>query len=135
MVSEHTRRLVQQRANFLCEYCHSPEYLSPDRFEVDHLQPRSLGGTDELMNLALACRRCNLRRYNFIQGIDPITQTNEPLFNPRIDRWIDHFQWLNTGLRLQGVTAKGRATCKRLDINDDEHDEGAIINARRYWVQ
>ena len=94
-----------------------------------------MGGTDELINLALACRRCNLRRYNFTQAIDPITQTSEPLFNPRIDIWTEHFQWVNNGLRLEGVTSKGRATCKRMDMNDDEHDEGAIINARRYWIQ
>ena len=29
----------------------------------------------------------------------------------------------------------GRATCKRLDMNDDEHDEGAIIKARRLWLR
>jgi hypothetical protein len=33
------------------------------RFTVDHLLPRSRGGTDALENLALACRRCNERRY------------------------------------------------------------------------
>ncbi|MBW4435195.1 MAG: HNH endonuclease [Pelatocladus maniniholoensis HA4357-MV3] len=43
------------------------------RFTVDHLIPRSLGGTDEVDNLALACRRCNERRYNFVAGVDPET--------------------------------------------------------------
>ncbi|WP_334311887.1 HNH endonuclease [Aphanizomenon sp. CS-733/32] len=44
MVSEPTRRLIRKRAKFLCEYCHSPEYLSPDRFTTDHIMPQSLGG-------------------------------------------------------------------------------------------
>ncbi|MDF5714860.1 MAG: HNH endonuclease signature motif containing protein [Rhizonema sp. NSF051] len=65
MVSAQTRRLVRQRARYLCEYCHSPEYLSPDRFTIDHIMPQSLGGSDELDNLALACHRCNERHYNF----------------------------------------------------------------------
>jgi len=50
MVSEPTRRLIRKRAKFLCEYCHSPEYLSPDRFTIDHIMPQSLGGSDELDN-------------------------------------------------------------------------------------
>ena len=134
MVSKQTRRLVQQRARFLCEYCHSPEYLSPDRFDVDHIQPRSLGGADDIDNLALACRRCNLRRYNFIRGIDPVTQKKVPLFNPRVDQWRSHFQWTDKGLRLEGITPTGRATCHCLDLNDDSHDAGAIRNARQFWI-
>ncbi|GAB4145503.1 MAG: hypothetical protein Fur0046_23140 [Cyanobacteria bacterium J069] len=80
MVSRETRRLVQQRARYRCEYCHSPEYLSPDRFTIDHLTPRSLGGSDEPENLALACHRCNGRRYTFTVGVDPETEVTTPLF-------------------------------------------------------
>lgn len=134
MVSERIRQVVRRRARFLCEYCHSPEYLSADRFEIDHIQPKSLSGSDELNNLALACRRCNLRRYNFTRAIDPVTQVDQPLFNPRIDQWTMHFRWLDKGLRMEGLTSKGRATCHCLDINDDRHDAGAIINARQYWI-
>lgn len=46
------------------EYCYSPERLSANRFTVDRVIPKSLGDSDELDNLALACRRCNERRYN-----------------------------------------------------------------------
>ena len=53
------KQLVWQRADCLCEYCHSSERLSANRFTVDYLIPRSLGGSDDLDNLALACRRCN----------------------------------------------------------------------------
>jgi HNH endonuclease len=80
MVSEPTRKLVRQRAKYLCEYCHSPEYLSPDRFTIDHIMPQSLGGSDELDNLALACHRCNERHYNFTTATDPKTQEQVPLF-------------------------------------------------------
>ncbi|MBW4686791.1 MAG: HNH endonuclease [Komarekiella atlantica HA4396-MV6] len=53
MVSEQTRKFVRQRAKYLCEYCHSPEYLSPDRFTIDHIMPQSLGGSDELDNFRI----------------------------------------------------------------------------------
>ncbi|MEQ8466258.1 MAG: HNH endonuclease signature motif containing protein [Coleofasciculus sp. E1-EBD-02] len=65
-IREETRQIVRERANYQCEYCHSPERLSANRFTVDHIIPKSLGGTDDINNLALACRRCNERRYNFV---------------------------------------------------------------------
>lgn len=69
-VNELTRQLVRKRANYLCEYCHSPERISTSRFTIDHIQPRSLGGSDDPDNLALACSCCNQRRYNFIVDQD-----------------------------------------------------------------
>ncbi len=75
------KKAVRERAFFLCEYCYSPERLSANRFTVDHVIPRSLNGSDDLRNLALACRRCNERRYNFVAGIDAETQEVVPIFN------------------------------------------------------
>ncbi|MDX2272118.1 MAG: HNH endonuclease signature motif containing protein [Cyanobacteriota bacterium] len=134
MVSDSLRRYVRKRAGFLCEYCHSPEYLSPDLFTIDHIHPQSLGGSDELDNLALACRRCNNRHYNFRDGIDPEFQKTAPLFQPRQQQWSEHFVWTKDALRILGTTSTGRATCNRLDLNDDEHDEGAILQVRQFWV-
>jgi 5-methylcytosine-specific restriction endonuclease McrA len=86
-LSRSLRSQVRLRATGLCEYCHSPEAISSARFEIDHVQPRSLGGSDEFNNLALACQRCNANRYNFTQAIDPITQTQVNLFHPRNQTW------------------------------------------------
>jgi hypothetical protein len=97
--------------------------------------PQSLGGSDELENLALACHRCNERRYNFITGIDPQTQTEVPLFNPRQQLWATHFIWTADGLQIFGMTPIGRATCQRLDLNDERHDEQFIQKSRQLWVQ
>ena len=74
---------VRQRANFRCEYCYYPELLSSAPLSIDHILPRSMGGTDTIDNLALACRRCNERRYNFTTGIDPETDLETALFDPR----------------------------------------------------
>jgi hypothetical protein len=126
---------VRERANYRCEYCHSSEEASAARFEIDHIQPRSLGGADTLKNLALACQRCNSYRYNFTAGTDPMSQVVTPLFNPRIHQWNDHFTWAQGGLVIQGQTTMGRATCDRLDLNDAKHNDGAIIKARRFWMQ
>jgi hypothetical protein len=94
-----------------------------------------LGGSDEVDNLALACHRCNERHYNFTAGTDPQTQQEVPLFNPRQQQWSDHFIWTADGLKIVGITPIGRATSARFDINDETHDEGAIQDARWFWVQ
>ncbi len=133
-ISIALRQRIRQRANFLCEYCHSSEEASASLFTMDHLIPQSLGGTDSEDNLALACHRCNGRRYNFINGIDPQTQTIVPLFNPRQNRWSDHFIWSADGEKILGITSIGRATVERLDMNDERHDDGSIQCARRLWI-
>jgi hypothetical protein len=133
-LSPSLREQVRERASRRCEYCHSPEKVSAARFEIDHIQPRSLGGSDNFDNLALACQRCNGNRYNFIQATDPITQLQVRLFQPRIHQWGDHFQWSHNGHYILGITAIGRATVARLDLNDDLHNHGAIIEARAAWI-
>lgn len=135
-MNEGIRNIVRQRAKYLCEYCHSPEKLSASRFTVDHLIPQSLGGTDNLENLALACRRCNERRYNFVAGIDPQSKQIEPLFQPRTHQWSEHFCWEKQGTLIKGITPIGRATCQRLDLNDDRYPVTDSIQAtRQLWVK
>lgn len=134
-VLQKVRQLVRERANYLCEYCHSWEEASASRFEIDHIVPRSLGGADNPENLALACQRCNGYRYNFTTGVDPQTQAVVPLFNPRDSSWSKHFRWTADGLKIVGITPTGRATCDRLDLNDARHNQGWILKARRFWVK
>lgn len=112
--------LVRERTRFLCEYCHSSKEAGAAQFEIDHILPKSLGGADDPDNLALACQRCNAYHYNFTTAVDPQTQETLPLFNPRKLQWADHFIWTAGGLRLIGITPVGRATCARLDFNDDQ---------------
>ncbi|MEA5467720.1 HNH endonuclease signature motif containing protein [Spirulina sp. 06S082] len=109
-ISKSLYEKVRQRAKYRCEYCHYPEILSASPLSIDHLQPQSLGGTNQFDNLALACRRCNERRYNFTTGIDPETKEETRLFNPRNDAWRDNFIWTADGMQVIGITNIGRAT-------------------------
>jgi hypothetical protein len=126
---------VRQRAQFRCEYCHYPEILSSAPLSIEHLQPQSLGGSDQLDNLALACRRCNERRYNFTVGIDPENGQEVPIFNPRRQLWSGHFAWSADGTRILGTTSTGRATCNRLDLNDDRRPDQFIQKCRQQWTK
>ena len=60
-------------------------------------------------------------------GFNPELNCNQPLFNPRKDRWSDHFIWNPEGDRII-------ATLNRLDLNDDRHDDGSIQRSRRLWI-
>ncbi|WP_309718942.1 HNH endonuclease signature motif containing protein [Armatimonas sp.] len=117
VVSERVREQVVQQADDICEYCRYPEEFNSGRFTVDHIEPRAQGGTDDLSNLALACRSCNEHKQDATQAPDPATGVIVPLFNPRQDRWEDHFAWSGDYRFMLGLTPTGRATIARLHTN------------------
>ena len=101
---------VARRAAHRCEYCRAPEAIFNFPFEVEHVNPSSRGGGDELSNLALACRSCNSFKGDATTGWDDATAADVPLFDPREERWDEHFSPdLDTGM-IHGLTATGRAT-------------------------
>ncbi len=118
-LSETIQQQVRDRARHLCEYCHASEQWQYVRFTVDHWMPLSLGGGDDLHNLALACFHCNRRKTNRVTAIDPISTAEVPLFNPRQDVWTAHFSWSEDKLTIVGLTATGRATVIALAMNRD----------------
>ena len=54
------REKVIARDGGVCQYCGR----RPRKPTVDHMQPASLGGTDDMSNLVVACRRCNSIKCN-----------------------------------------------------------------------
>jgi hypothetical protein len=118
-MDEAVRHLVRQRARQRCEYCRIPQDALPwATFHVEHIAARQHGGTDDVENLALACRRCNAYKGPNLASIDPATGAVMRLFNPRIDRWSDHFSL--TEHEVFGLTAVGRATVALLNMNDPD---------------
>lgn len=101
----------------MCEYCQSPESYSPSAFSVEHLIPKSLGGSDEPENLALSCQECNNRKYTSVDALDPLTRERVPLYDPRRDSWAEHFAWSTDYTEVVGLTPTGRATIERLQLN------------------
>ena len=76
---------------------------------VDHVVPRADEGATELSNLALACLACNARKWKFTVSPDSQTGRSVPLFNPRRQRWQDHFRWVEDDpTRIEGRTATGQ---------------------------
>ncbi len=60
------------------------------RSNIEHIHPRNHGGTDDLMNLALACARCNGQksRHDRQRANDPtLLALVAALLAKRKDRW------------------------------------------------
>jgi hypothetical protein len=111
------RRLVVKRANNLCEYCLISEAVTLYKHEPDHIIPRQHGGETIESNLALACMRCNRYKGTNIGSFDLITGKLVPLFNPRINKWSDHFNL--AGSIIQPLTGEARVTIKLLKLNEE----------------
>jgi 5-methylcytosine-specific restriction endonuclease McrA len=55
---ELTRRNILKRDQFRCQYCGTSHGL----LTIDHVIPRTKGGTDSWDNLVCACVRCNTKK-------------------------------------------------------------------------
>jgi hypothetical protein len=110
------RSLVRERAGGRCEYCRFPDNELPwSPYHVDHLVARQHGGGDELENLVWACARCNSRKGTNLSGVDPDSSEVVRIFNPRIQKWNEHFGL--SGHTIEGRTPTGRTSVWLLDMN------------------
>jgi hypothetical protein len=72
---------------------------------------------------------CNAHKYNYQTGFDPETQSEQALFNPRLQIWSEHFTWSPDYSQVIGITPTGRATVDRLKMNNE-----LVQEARRLWA-
>ena len=121
-VSAALRREVRERAGERCEYCLLVESQAFFPHEPDHLIARKHGGQTVLANLTLACFDCNRFKGSDIASIDDVTGQIVPLFNPRTQRWSEHFSLEEDG-RIVPLTAVGRVTETLLRFNLPERRE------------
>jgi hypothetical protein len=128
-ISKSLRQQVINEAGYRCEYCRTSSRLIGMPLVMDHILPSSLGGSDERENLAACCYRCNEFKGAKITANDPVTNESISLFNPRLQRWLDHFQWANGGTHIIGITAIGRATVLALRLNNED-----VVQARAIWI-
>jgi hypothetical protein len=126
---QELRQQLEEADDHRCAYCQTLQANSGQRMVPDHIAPKSIGGETVFANLCFSCRLCNEFKGSSTTGIDPLTSQTMPLFHPRQQIWSDHFAWDESGIRIIGLTAVGRATLVRLQMNNE-----VIIPARRKWV-
>ena len=130
-IPTETRDLVESRANGKCEYCKAMVAFSPHAFTIDHIIPPSKGGTESFENLAYACFGCNRCKHDKTEAMDPFTQNEVQLFNPRIHKWSEHFIWnITSTTKILGLTPTGRATVHAIQLN-----RPALIRMRKELIE
>jgi len=105
---------VRQRAERLCEYWLLHEDDGIHAFHVDHVISAKHDGPTEAHNLAFCCPFCNRAKGSNIGG--NLGGMLVRLFNPRIDRWAEHF-WLEAECVI-ARSAIGEVTIRVPGLND-----------------
>jgi 5-methylcytosine-specific restriction endonuclease McrA len=120
------REYLLEKFNRQCAYCGA----SDTALEVEHIQPRSKGGSDRVSNLALACHACNQRKGNqdikdFLSDRDDVrhrilAQAKAPLKDAAAvnsTRWALFNVLMQTGLTIStGSGGKTKFNRNRLGL-------------------
>ncbi|MGB0387208.1 MAG: HNH endonuclease [Ardenticatenaceae bacterium] len=123
------RRRVAAFSRYRCAYCQTSQRIIGPLLEIDHIIPQAHGGTSDEENLIWACPMCNGHKSARVQAMDLQSGMMVPLFHPRLDEWIEHFEWVENGTVIRGKTPKGRATVIALNMNHPD-----VVGARELWV-
>ena len=53
-----------------CHYCEKS--VTPNEFSIDHVEPKTLGGKNNLNNLVISCKSCNIKKqHQLIEVFSP----------------------------------------------------------------
>jgi len=114
-VTEQGRRAeVRQRYGERCGYCTVHETEAGSELEIDHFQPTSAGGSDDLDNLVYCCPACNRLKGDFWPVANPHTALR--LLHPGRDDLSEHLHEEVDGL-LEALTETGTFHIRRLRLN------------------
>lgn len=116
MAMDIVREILWQRSGGRCGLCQEPVAL--DDLHLDHILPRSQGGSDALDNLQVSHPRCNLTKGNGRRrrmpepANEPVVAPSPPARRSRGHHEIrpEHLQ----GVRPEVLDAEGRTVADRL---------------------
>ena len=117
-LSDELRSEVARRAAQRCEYCLIHTDDAGFSHQVDHIVSRKHGGPSAFDNLAYACVICNRYKGTDIASRDPRSGEAVRLFDPRRDRWTDHFRL--EGPLITPISGVGSVTERLLRFNTPE---------------
>lgn len=124
-IPEKLRALVRDRAKGCCEYCLIHENDLIFSGQIDHIISLKHSGSTEPDNLAYSCLICNVNK-----GADVATFMKEEkeyvrFFNPRLDKWVDHFLYQDGWIIPK--TAIGKATAQILQFNRSDRIQRRLL--------
>lgn len=112
--SDKLRTIVRERYNFQCGYCGIREIDVGGNLEIEHFQPRSHGGSDELDNLVYSCTTCNRFKASYWPKED--SPGSFHLLHPLHDNLEQHISLIDDGM-LAGKTQRGWFHIEWLQLN------------------
>ncbi len=128
----HIRQEVRLNAGGRCEYCRRPDHETAYGHTIDHIVPIKHGGLTILINLVYACLFCNQHKGTDVAVYDPESGALTPLFNPRTQKWEEHFSV--EGYMIVSKTIVGRVTVLILQMNAPKQVEArAGLMAAGLW--
>jgi len=130
-ISAELRQTIADRANHLCEYCLIAETDTFYGCEVDHIISLKHGGSTEADNLAYACALCNRAKGSDVGSIATSGEFTR-FFNPRTDRWSEHFRL--EGATIRPLTPIGEVTARIFGFNESArlHEREEMIRFGTY---
>jgi HNH endonuclease len=128
-IPENVKNRVRQAAQDRCGYCQSLQRYVLGVLEIEHIIPKASGGDDNEENLWLFCRLCNSYKGTQTRATDLIEDRSVQLFNPRTQKWSQHFTWSEDGAYIIGSTPCGRATVLALQLNNIY-----AVTVRQAWI-
>ena len=134
-IGKATRFLVAERASHCCEYC---GIHCDDTFfscEVDHIVSRKHGGSNPPDNLAYSCVYCNRYKGSDVGSIEPETGKLTRFFNPRLDRWEDHFRLVEATITSLSAIGKVTGLIFRFNVAERIIERKELISVGAYPVQ
>ena len=93
------REYLLEKFRHECAYCGGAS--GDPVLNVDHVVPRSRGGTDQVSNLALVCRTCNEAKDDLlpVKWLEKLAASNDPLDRIRAERFPKTLEQLQRPLR------------------------------------
>jgi len=115
----------------MCEYCLITEADTFYGCEVDHIISLKHDGTSDVGNLAYACALCNRAKGTDIGSVSTSGEFTR-FFNPRTDRWSEHFRI--EGATILPLTPIGEVTARILGFNESAriHERNELMRLSRY---
>ena len=133
------REFLLEKWNRTCAYCGAKD----TRLEIEHIQPKSLGGSNRVSNLCLACVPCNQKKGNqnikdFLKGKPDLfkrilSQAKRPLADTaavNATRWNLYEKLKETGLPVE-VGTGGRTKYNRTlrELEKTHYWDAACVGA------
>ncbi len=123
LVGYEVREYLLEKWNRRCAYCHAKNVL----LQIEHLIPRTKGGSNRVSNLTLACEPCNQRKgsqtaaeFGFPHLMEAAKKPLKDAASVNTTRWVLWRALMATGLPLETGTG-GRTKWNRTRLGITKH--------------